>query len=68
VPARQSPKDLEQWTTAAAGSWWVGLDNLSGLPDWLSDALCRASTGDGDVRRKLYSDGGLYVVRFRGAS
>jgi hypothetical protein len=38
------------------------------VPDWLSDALCRASTGDGDVRRKLYSDGGLYVVRFRGAS
>lgn len=65
VPLRKSPKDVEAWTTAAAGSWVVGVDNLSGLPDWLSDALCRAATGDGDVRRSLYSNGDLYVIAFR---
>jgi hypothetical protein len=31
----------------------------------LSDALCRASTGDGDVRRRLFTDGDLHVIAFR---
>lgn len=62
---RKPPRDLDTWTTAAAGSWVVALDNLSGIQDWLSDALCRACTGDGDVRRRLYTDGDLHVIAFR---
>ncbi len=62
---RQPPRDLDSWTVAAAGSWVVALDNLSGIPDWLSDALCRASTGDGLVKRALYTDDALAVVAFR---
>jgi len=65
VPARKPPRDAESWVTAAAGSWVVGLDNLSTVPDWLSDSLCRAVTGDGDVRRRLYTDGDLAVFAFR---
>ena len=30
----------------AAGSWIVGLENVSSIQPWLSDCLCRASTGD----------------------
>jgi hypothetical protein len=62
---RKSPRDPESWVTAAQGSWVVGLDNLSVVPDWLSDSLCRAVTGDGDVRRALYTDAGLAVFQFR---
>jgi len=62
---RKAPRDVETWTTAAAGSWVVALDNISTVPEWLSDALCRASTGDGDVRRELYTNGDLYVIAFR---
>ena len=51
--------------TAAAGSWVVALDNLSGIPPWLSDSLCRAVTGDGSVKRALYTDAGLSIVSFR---
>jgi hypothetical protein len=29
------------------------------------DAMCRASTGDGDVRRKLYTDGDFAVFSFK---
>jgi energy-coupling factor transporter ATP-binding protein EcfA2 len=65
VQLRKPPRDLDSWTTAAVGSHVVAVDNLSSLPDWLSDALCRASTGDGDVRRRLYTDGDLHVVSFR---
>ena len=61
---RKAPRDVDTWTTAAAGSWVVALDNLSGVNDQISDALCRASTGDGDVRRRLYSDGDLHVIAF----
>lgn len=38
-PLRSEPKNLESWTLAAAGSWAVCLDNLSDIPDWLSDAI-----------------------------
>ena len=65
VPLRKPPRDPESWIVAAAGSWVVALDNLSVVQDWFSDALCRACTGDGDVRRQLYTDAGLAVVRFR---
>ena len=67
VPLRGAPRDLEQWTTAAAGSWVVALDNVSVIPDWLSDAICRAATGDGNVKRQLYTDDNLSVIKFRRA-
>lgn len=66
VPLRQPPRDPDQWTVqAGAGSRVVALDNMSTLQPWLSDALCRAATGDGLVKRALYTDTGLSVVRFR---
>ena len=65
VPARKPPRDQDSWVTAAAGSWVVGLDNLSDIPAWLSDSICRAVTGDGDVRRRLYTDADLAVFAFR---
>jgi len=64
---RRSPKDGEAWVSAATGSRLVALDNVSTIPDWFSDALCRAVTGDGDVRRRLYSDGDFHVIAFRRA-
>lgn len=65
VPLRKPPRDQDSWVTAAQGSWVVALDNLSTIPDWLSESLCRASTGEGDVRRQLYSDAELAVFAFR---
>ena len=65
APARQSPRDPDDWSVAASGSWVVGLDNVSHLPRWLSDAMCRAATGDGLVKRTLYSDADVTVLNFR---
>ncbi len=67
APVRAAPRDLEQWAVAASGSYVVALDNISGIAPWMSDALCRAATGEGLVRRALYSDGDLSVLRFRKA-
>lgn len=65
VPLRQAPRDADSWVTAASGSWVVALDNLSAIPPWLSDSLCRAATGDGSVKRALYTDADLAVLKFR---
>ncbi len=65
VQIRKPPRDPDSWVTAASGSWVVALDNLSSVPLWLSDSLCRAVTGDGDVRRQLYTDGDFAVFAFR---
>ncbi len=65
VPLRKPPKDVEAWTLAAGGSYGVAVDNVSHIPPWWSDSLCRAATGDGDVRRALYTDDGLHVFAFR---
>lgn len=62
---RKPPRDVDGWVTAASGSWVVGVDNVSTVSEWWSDALCRAVTGDGDVRRRLYSDADLAVFSFR---
>ena len=34
----------------------LAFDNLSGLPAWISDTLCRLATGGGFAVRQLYSD------------
>lgn len=65
APTRSEPRDPEQWAIAASGSWIVVLDNVSHISGWLSDALCKAVTGDGLVTRKLYTDSELAVLRFR---
>ncbi|HEV7903188.1 MAG TPA: hypothetical protein VGO96_05050, partial [Pyrinomonadaceae bacterium] len=41
---------------AASNSWCIALDNLSALPLWLSDALCRVSTGGGFATRAHYEN------------
>lgn len=56
VTLRAAPRDEQALAVAAYNSWVVALDNLSHIPDWLSDALCRISTGAGYSARKLYFD------------
>jgi hypothetical protein len=56
APARSIPRDERDLMIAAANSWIISFDNLSGLPHWLSDALCRLSTGGGFATRELQTD------------
>jgi hypothetical protein len=53
---RAEPKDERDLAIAASNSQVVGYDNLSAIPRWLSDALCRLATGGGFATRELYSD------------
>ena len=53
---RTAPRDERDLCISAENSRIISLDNLSGLPLWLSNALCRLSTGGGLATRELYSD------------
>jgi hypothetical protein len=55
-PLRSDPRNAHDLMIGASNGWIVAYDNLSGLPVWLSDALCRLSTGGGFATRELYSD------------
>ncbi|QNG37425.1 bifunctional DNA primase/polymerase [Geodermatophilaceae bacterium NBWT11] len=65
APRRKAPRDDHGFTVSVEGSLVANFDNLSALPDWFSDAVCRASTGEGDVRRKLYGDKSLVVSSYQ---
>jgi DNA polymerase-1 len=56
VPLRRPPREERELAIAAGNAWVVALDNLSRLPDWLSDGLCCLATGGGFGARALYSD------------
>ena len=53
---RGVPRNEHDAMLGALTSYVVAFDNLSGLPAWLSDALCRIATGGGMATRTLYSD------------
>jgi hypothetical protein len=53
---RAPPREVRDLSIASNNGWVVAYDNLSGVPDWLSDALCRLATGGGFATRELYSD------------
>jgi hypothetical protein len=55
-PYRTPPRSEHDLSIAATNSWVISMDNLSGLQDWLSDALCRLSTGGGFGTRQLYAN------------
>jgi 5S rRNA maturation endonuclease (ribonuclease M5) len=55
-PLRSPPKEERDLLAQAASNRCVALDNLSSLPAWLSDALCRLATGGGHSARTLYTD------------
>ncbi|MFI2212137.1 hypothetical protein [Streptomyces sp. NPDC020141] len=61
---RSQPRDVKVWNTQAFASWALCLDNVSTIPPWLSDLLCKAVTGDGNVDRALYTDDDVVVVSF----
>lgn len=56
TPLRRPPREERDLMIAAANSWVVSFDNLSGITPSLSDSVCVLSTGGGFATRELYSD------------
>jgi putative DNA primase/helicase len=58
APIRAVPKDDRDLVVSAGNSWALVFDNLSGVPAWFADALCRLATGSGFATRMLHTDRG----------
>jgi putative DNA primase/helicase len=59
--ATSAPKDDRALIVLAKQTWLIGFENISHIPGWLSDALCRLASGDSFVAVKLYTDDELAV-------
>ena len=55
-PTRGRPRDERDVMIEAHGRHVLAYDNVSGLPVWLSDSLCRIATGAGYGTRALFTD------------
>lgn len=62
VPLRGLPRNERDLLIAAQNGLIIAIDNVSGIKDWCSDALCRLSTGGGVSGRQLYTDGDEYAI------
>src|SRR5208337_1030792 len=56
APVRALPREERELMIAANNGHILAFDNLSGLPSWLSDALCRLAGGGSFAVRQLYTD------------
>ena len=56
APLRALPREDRDLFIAANNGHVLAFDNVSGLPSWISDTLCRLATGGGFAVRQLYTD------------
>ena len=56
APLRALPREDRDLFIAASNGHVLAFDNVSGLPPWISDTLCRLATGGGFAVRQLYTD------------
>src|SRR5207248_1359644 len=56
APVRALPREERELMIAANNGYLLAFDNLSGLPPWLSDALCRLASGGSFAVRQLYTN------------
>ncbi len=57
APLTRLPRDEKELGVSAQSEYVLAYDNVSHLPQWMSDSLCSVSTGAGFKARTLYTDG-----------
>jgi hypothetical protein len=56
APLRALPREDRDLFIAANNGHLLAFDNISGLPAWISDTICRLATGGSFAVRQLYTD------------
>ena len=59
------PRNAEALAQMLSHNYAPIFDNVDSIPPWLSDMLCRAVTGDGSSKRRLYSDDDDVIYSYR---
>lgn len=62
---RGGVRDQGEFALAAWQNRVLFFDNLTSMPSWLSDALCRAVTGEGWSKRTLYTNEDLTFFEYQ---
>lgn len=65
IPVRGGVRDLSEYALAAWENRVLFFDNLTNVPDWLSDTLCRTVSGEGWSKRGLYTDEDSVLFEYR---
>jgi hypothetical protein len=65
APTRTAPREERDLMIAATNAWILAYDNISKIPPWLSDALCRLATGGAFSTRQLYTDTDEVILEAR---
>jgi hypothetical protein len=61
-PVFAQPRSTRDLMVTAFGGWLLVYDNISMLPNWLSDSLCRLATGGGFAGRALHTNDERNVI------
>ena len=56
APLVGEPESTRDLMVNAINGWLLAFDNVSVVPNWLADSLCRLSSGGGFAARALFSD------------
>ncbi|MBA4222751.1 MAG: hypothetical protein C0458_18640 [Methylobacterium sp.] len=56
LPLRALPRSERDLYIACSNTHVLAYDNISKMPDWLSDAFCKVATGGGMALRQVFSD------------
>jgi len=59
------PRDERERVQQLDHHWCAFYDNVTKLATWMSDTLCRATTGGGFTKRELYTDDSDIVYSFK---
>ena len=65
--AAKPPTTPDRWEMTVGSRWITPVDNVSHIPEWWADDLCRTVTGAATVDRELYTDDDVVVKSLRGA-
>jgi hypothetical protein len=68
LPRLCGPRKERELMIAASNGYLLAFDNLSGLPAWLSDALCRLASGGSFAVRQLQAARPLILKASRKSS
>jgi hypothetical protein len=59
------PRDINELIQKLHHNYIAYFDNISVIPGWISDELCRAVTGSGFTKRQLYTDDDDIIYNFK---
>jgi len=59
------PRDERERVQQLDHHWLAFYDNVTNIPWWMSDTLCRAATGGGFTKRELYTNDDDVIYNFK---